>query len=323
MIGLILFGAALTLSAMAIAQKDYEDAESAAADEVARKTDQAEAAAEHARAIAEAQLEAQIGQLGDDFETYDAWYNAQVAEYDAAAAAGSYTGSFEDYLREEQSTELGEYGRERAQLESAIQIAERQLANARENVNAQYEFAEREYDAGVTASNRTSRSELAAAAAMGVRAGAPLTTAAENQRVRMESLDLYLDRATQSRDYNLEELGIRETEMANSATIAFGGLDAALSGARTSYDLEVAGVDLDLQQYIDDLNAGYETSFNDDVRRRHILSSGIDAAQFATSVFTTGANVGAWNFNADGTFWNALNIGGDPITMSGAPVPAF
>ena len=90
------------------------------ANEAARLAiEQAETEAEAALEGAEISLDQFMGQLGDEFATYDDWYNAQIDEWNA----GGSVGTLGDYIADQQLEELGEYGIQRASLESKIEIA--------------------------------------------------------------------------------------------------------------------------------------------------------------------------------------------------------
>ena len=152
----VYFGAKLV--GQAVGTKDYYDAESRARVDRERLAGQARADAEAALKAARDNLEIQLGALGtvisggelDDakgwkgikaqldrlrgeeaegityaFDSYDDWYRAQEEEYSGKVDSGEYTGSWQDYLREQQVTELGQYGLERANLELQVMIARR------------------------------------------------------------------------------------------------------------------------------------------------------------------------------------------------------
>jgi hypothetical protein len=163
----------------------------------------------------------------------------------------------------------------------------------------------------VVASNRTIRNEAAAAAAMGIKAGTPMATVAENQRVRMEQLDLFMDRATQQYTNTTSLLDVRSGEITDARDFGLSGLSGALTGARTSYDFAVDRIELDFEQYEDAVNANYDLNFNAQAEFRATASAGLAGASMVLSTFTTGAQMGAWGFDADGQFWSFLgNSGG-------------
>jgi len=280
----------------------------------------ATAKAEHAKDTAAAQLDADVGQLGQDFDTYDDWYSAQQAEF-TAEVAGGYGGSWEEYLVSQQTTELGTLGRRRAQLESDVGYAEDKLGQARVDTELHHEFGLRQHQAGTDESNRMLRNEASAAAASGFRSGTPQTTVAENTRVRSEALQLYLDRITASRDSNLASIATSEAQLQSNEGFALAGLDAALTGARSGFDLNIAGIDLDLGQF----TAGV----NREVARQQSLGSYVShlfgAGGAVFSVFGTGLDVGAWGFDKAGQFWtmwdqpSVSGIGGGPKFGGGTP----
>ena len=285
---------------------DYGLRRTAAEEDVTRLTGDAEAQAALALDKAEAALEAQVGQLGSDFADYDAWYLAQVDEWNAAGG----TGTLEDYIQGEQVDELGQYGVERARLESQVDIATQQLELARLDNAEQFAFGEREFDAGVTASYRNLRGESAAAAAMGIRGGTIASTVQENQNVRMEALDLYLDRITWARDRTTASLDITQQSISDAETIGLGSLNQALVGARTNFDLNSTQIGLDLSQYTAGLAAEFEQTFNLTQEILSVASGGTAGARAGFGVFQTGVNAGAWGYDANGDFWSNLQIGG-------------
>jgi hypothetical protein len=276
--------------------------------EKARLTGDAEADAAAALRDAEIALERQVGQLGTEFASYDAWYNVQVEEWNQAIAAGDFGGSLTDYIRREQLDELGRYGIERATLETEVEIARQQLALAREDIAEQYGFGVREYDAGVTASHRVHQGEGAAAAAMGIRGGTIATTVVENQRVRMEALDLYLDRLTWQRDRTVEEVGIAETRVSRQEQIGIEALQQELVGARQTYSFNVEDIGRELEQYTTGLQAEFDRSYNFGNWMLETALGGVQGAQFGLQTYNFGVQAGAWGYDAKGQFWSNLNL---------------
>jgi hypothetical protein len=334
-------GLAIAMIGMAFAQQDYDERNRKAKDQRQTLTDQARETAQLAIDKAQADLETQLGQLGtlisggqlqgkvggdgksalgdkakgpDDnesvfmFDSYDDWYNAQQGEYDELVASGEFTDSFQEYLRSQQITELGQYGLQRAQLELNVMIARRELELAREDVQQQFEFAEWVYDEGVIQSNRATRGDLAFAAS-GMRGGTAQGTATENQRVRMAELDLFMGQSEWARDLRTSQLDIQQTRIDAGEQIGLAGLDQALAGARTSFDFAIAGINLDYQNYLQDLNYNFNSQFNTQSRNRAIFMGGAQGASLAMDVFATGHQVGAWGFDASGSFWTAFGGG--------------
>lgn len=301
-------------------EKNQAEREAAKLEKDAR--DQARLAMENAQAaLSEAvgQLGALRGRTGNltggggqsrgtyQFETYDDWYDAQMEEYSTKTSDGSYSGSFEDYLREQQVTELGQYGIERAQLELQVAIAEERLDQTRRNIEQQFGFGERQYQEGVIAANRTTRGEAAAAAAYGVRGGTISETVAENQRVRGEALQLYLDQITWQRDLGMEQVATAGHEIAASETIAMGGLDQALANARGGYQRQLKGIKLDLTQYTEGLDLQMD-KFTLGSLLKSMASGGMAGVQLGFGTFAAGEDAGLWGYDADGTFWSNLQI---------------
>lgn len=225
---------------------------------------------------AAADLEAAVGQLGEgdeSYDTYEDWYSAQVTEWEDAGSQGT----LEDYIREQQMAELGKYGIARTELQDS------------------YDFSVREYDAGVLESERNRRQENAMAMATGFRSGTPVDTVARNQATREAALTLYMDRVDAA----------YETGMAR--------LDQGLADARTSYDLNIEQIQLDLSQYSDSLQREWDRTYNTGTHILNQISAGLSGAQAGFGVFQTGVNTGMWGFDDAGGFYVSPDFRSKPV----------
>ena len=288
------------IGAVALYQEFNATPESFGSDEldvIDAAIEDAEESANLAAAKAKVDLDQFMGQLAEEFATYDEWYTEQVNEWNDTDGAMS----LEDYIRSQQTSELGELGVERARLESQVAIAEERLGAARLNVAKQQEFAGQQYDAGVTQSQRTTRAESAAVAAMGIRGGTIQATVAENQRVRMEALDLYLSRMDWAADVSTMEIDTAATEIERAEELGLASLSQSITSARTNFDFSLERIDLDLTQYTDTLRLRHELNFGWDDWNRQALGGALDFATGVFGIFAAGIGAGLWGTGAGST----------------------
>jgi hypothetical protein len=292
---------------------------------------------------AEAALEAQLGQLADFnsywdkipeglrqrlidagyempeyYESYDEWYEAQRLEWEADAQGMS----FEEYIRDQQLEELGEYGVQRAKMEAQadiarqnIEIARDELELQRQNIARQYGFAEDQYDAGLTQSQRVTRGEGAAVAAMGIRGGTAAATVAENQRVRVEQLDLFLEKAQWARDLATsytntaeQKLDLASSEIDQMLEIDLTSLNNSMINLRTQYDFNVEALRMGAEHGLETLELAFKQQFNPIQATMNIVGGALEGAQMAFSLYSAGAGQGAWGFDETGQFWLSDNL---------------
>jgi hypothetical protein len=197
------------------------------------------------------QIDVNIDRQAEEYASYDEWYNAQITEYENATDSGDFSGSLEEYISEQQRSELGAYGRARADMEF-------------------------NYREGVIESNRANRNEMAMAGASGFTAGTPQATVTENDRVRQDALTNYLSGTTANLEAALQgartgfEAGIESLDLAleqynsqledqywdahSTQQHFLNAITAGVAGADAAFGVFSAGVDVGAWGFDEDMN---------------------------------------------------------------------
>lgn len=279
----------------------------AALDAIAFQTEQAEAQAALAEETLNTQMTAELGQLHTDFETYDDWYVAQEAEF-AAAVGDGFSGSWEEYLLSQQTTELGAAGTAYAELDEQKRYRQAQIDVASDRLEFAYGQGMQKHGAGVTQANRATRHQRAGAASTGFRGGTVEATLTENIRVRNESLQWYLDAVNNQYSTGQAELANAQTGLATGFDIGLAGLNQAVQTAQDQFDLGMAGIELGLTQYTEGLEFQYDQTFSQHNLNMNVLSAGLSGASMVLNPFSAAANNGLINFSPTGG--GAITFGG-------------
>lgn len=272
--------------------RDMLEDQTAVETEIERLTEEAEGT----QATLDQQLEEALGQLGGneegDFQTYDEWYNAQHQEWEDAGSQGE----FEDYLREQQTTELGTYGENRARLEEQIRSQEEILRLAEEHANFQY-------DTGVTASQRLYRHEQAGAGASGFRSGTPYDTVRNNLENRQAALDEYLYQT-------MGEIGNARAGLRAAADIGFGNLGRMLNNVRSGYDINTGILATGLEHAGERLWEQFRENYEIGDFIGNAIQWGVGVASTASNVYTGAVETGfiVPDISGDGFSIPALNL---------------
>lgn len=295
------------------ARRDYDEAQERAEEEARIAWEQAQDAAQAAHDRASANLEASLGALGahttelgnqtvfgidtglgtdyDDvsteyaYDTYDDWYNATKAEYDAAVEDGLET-SWQDYLREKQMGELGDYGIKRAELELAVQLAERQFEIAEDMLDKSQQFVNRNWEAKANEAIRAHQTHQSAAGASGMRAGTAHETAREYQVARMEGLNLWREESLYQIEGKRKELDVKRDELAGMEQTGLAQLDNYLAQARSNYEMDVD----DIYRGLGDVREGLDfelSAFTDMGRRRATWAGALEGWNIAANITKT------------------------------------
>ena len=280
--------------------QDYTEAEQDAQEDIIDLTAEAEFEAEQAQAELDADLRAATGQIGLEFEPYDDWYSAQEREFFIARAHG-YAGSFDDYIRSQTATELGQYGETLLSLEEQERYHREQLRIASDRLGFQYEQGLQVHEEGVTKANRVTRHSRAAMAATGFRGGTVQSTFTEDIRVRNVELEMYLAKLNNDYQLGLAEIDNSGTALERALESSYGQLGQQLSTTLHKYELGTSSIAGGLDFYLKGLDREFDQAFNAQQYWRSVATGGMQGASWAIGTVGSLRQAGLINWTAPGS----------------------
>ena len=231
------------------------------------------------------ELDLNTPELTWELETYDDWYELTRARFEDEGSDLSW----EDYLREAQLDELGDYGIMRAELELSLQLARRKLDYEETWAHEHLAWAEEQHRVGTVEHERARSTERSAAAAMGMRSGSATVAAQEYTNARTLALATWVGQQRYAHAREIERIGDDRKYVDDQEAIGIARLDRFLEEGRAGFSDMISDTFHDMRQLRDELNQGM-SGFNNTNRRRfqalNFFQGFSDALNLGTQIFS-------------------------------------